>query len=137
MSDFQSLNVVILVGRVSNEVQFDRGKGKDKDISLAKFSLATNERYEKSKQSVQYHPCVMWGRERAEFCKKFIKKGQLIAIKGKLKHKGWKDEEGNPRKTTQVNIDEVTFLGKKGDYVDVPKKEGPTPETEGKKDPFD
>jgi len=136
MSDFQSINMVILVGRVSNEVQFDTGKGKDKDKSLAKFSLATNERYEKSKQSVQYHPCVMWGHERAEFCQKYLKKGQLIGIKGKLKHKGWKDEKGNPRKTTQVNIDEVIFLGKKGESADVPKKEEPKPETKGKPDPF-
>lgn len=128
--------MVILVGRVSNEVQFDTGKGKDKDVSLAKFSLATNERYEKSKQSVQYHPCVMWGHERAEFCQKYLKKGQLIGIKGKLKHKGWKDKEGNPRKTTQVNIDEVTFLGKKEDIAAVPKEEEPTPETKENKDPF-
>ena len=136
MADFQSLNVVILVGRVSSDIQFDTGKGKDKDISLAKFSLATNERYEGSKRSVQYHNCVMWGRERAEFCKKFIKKGQLIATKGKLKHKGWKDKEGNPRKTTQVNIDEVIFLGKKEDIAAVPKEEEPTPETKKNKDPF-
>jgi len=136
MSDFQSINMVILVGRVSNEVQFDTGKGKDKDVSLAKFSLATNERYEGSKQSVQYHNCVMWGRERAEFCQKYLKKGQLIGIKGKLKHKGWKDKEGNPRKTTQINIDEITFLGKKEDIAAVPKEEEPKPESKGKKDPF-
>ncbi len=136
MADFQSINMVILVGRVSSDIQFDRGKGKDKNITLARFSLATNERYEKSKQGVQYHPCVMWGRERAEFCQKYLKKGQLIGIKGKLKHKGWKDKEGNPRKTTQVNIDEVIFLGKKEDIAAVPKEEEPTPETKRKPDPF-
>lgn len=136
MADFQSINMVILVGRVSSDIQFDTGKGKDKDKSLAKFSLATNERYEKSRGSVQYHPCVMWGHKRAEFCKENLKKGQLICIKGKLKHKGWKDKEGNPRKTTQVNIDEVTFLGKKEDITAVPKEEEPTPETKRKPDPF-
>ena len=136
MADFQSLNIVILIGRVASDIQFDTGKGKDKDKSLAKFSLATNERYEGSKQSVQYHPCIMWGDKRAEFCKEHLKKGQLIIIKGKLKHTGWKDEKGNPRKTTQVNVDEITFLGKKGESADLPKKEGPTPETEGNKDPF-
>ncbi|MBA7552624.1 Single-stranded DNA-binding protein [subsurface metagenome] len=127
MPDFQSKNIVILVGWVSSDIKFDRGKGKDKDVTLARFSLATNERYEKSKQLVQYHACVMWGDKRAEFCQKYLKKGQLICIQGKLKYRAWKDEEGNPRKTTQVNIDEITFLGKKEDYIEVPKE---------KKDPF-
>ncbi|MCK4431135.1 MAG: single-stranded DNA-binding protein [Candidatus Aminicenantes bacterium] len=135
MADFQSLNIVILVGRVSSDIQFDTGKGKDKDVSLAKFSLATNERYEKSKQSVQYHPCVMWGHKRAEFCKKNLKKGQLICIQGKLKYRAWKDEQGNPRKTTQVNIDEITFLGKKENYADGPKEEEPEDKPKGS-DPF-
>lgn len=136
MPDFQSKNIVILVGWVSSDIKFDRGKGKDKDVTLARFSLATNERYEKSKQLVQYHNLVMWGDKRAEFCKKYLKKGQLICIQGKLKYRSWKDEEGNPRKTTQVNIDEITFLGKKGEVVDVPKEEGSKAQAKGKKDPF-
>jgi len=136
VADVQSLNIVILVGRVSSDIQFDTGKGKDKNVSLARFSIATNERYGASKSSVQYHNVVMWGQKRAEFCKKWIKKGQLLCIKGKLKHKGWKDKEGNPRKTTQVYINEVTFLGKKEDFADGPKEEGPTPELEGRNDPF-
>jgi len=136
MSDFQSTNIVILVGWVSSDIKFDRGKGKDEDVTLARFSVATNEMYGKSKQLVQYHNCVMWGHKRAEFCKKHLKKGQLICIKGKLKYRAWKDEKGNPRKTTQVNIDEIIFLGKKGEYDAVPKEEEPTAQPKGKPDPF-
>jgi len=136
IAEVQSLNLVVLIGHVSSEVQFDQGKGKDKNFSIAKFSIATNEKFGASKSSVQYHNLIMWGPKRAEFCKKHIKKGQLLCIKGKLKHKGWKDKEGNHRKTTQVYIDVITFLGKKEDYADVPKEEGPTPETEVRKDPF-
>ena len=135
MANIQSLNIVILVGRVSSDIQFDTGKGKDKNVSLARFSIATNEKYGNSKQSVQYHNVVMWGQKRAEFCKKWIKKGQLLCIKGKLKYKQWKDEEGNYRKTTQVNIDEITFLGKKEDYADGPKEEEPEDKPKGS-DPF-
>jgi len=136
MPDFQSINMVILVGWVSSDIKFDTGKGKDEDITLARFSLATNERYEETKQLVQYHNCVMWGHKRAEFCKKNLKKGQLICIKGKLKYRAWKDDQGNPRKTTQVNIDEIIFLGKKGEHVDLPKEEGPAAQAKPKKAPF-
>lgn len=128
MANIQSLNLVILVGRVSSDIQFDTGKGKDQNVTLARFSLATNEIFGDSKSAVQYHSVVMRGQKRAEFCKKWIKKGQLLCIRGKLKYRGWKDEEGNPRKTTQVNIDEITFLGKKENYADGPKEEEPEPE---------
>jgi len=135
IAEVQSLNLVVLIGHVSSDVQFDTGKGKDKNFSIAKFSIATNEKYGKSKQSVQYHNVVMLGQGRAEFCKKWVKKGQLLCIRGKLKHKGWKDEEGNYRKTTQVNIDEITFLGKKENYADGPKEEEPEDKPKGP-DPF-
>ncbi|MBA7513297.1 Single-stranded DNA-binding protein [subsurface metagenome] len=136
MANFQSLNSVILVGWVSSDVEFEQGKGKDEDVSIAKFSIATNEKFASPKLRTQFHNVIMWGQKKAEFCKNFIRKGQLIAITGKLKHQRWKDKEGNQRKTTQINIDEVIFLGKKGEYVEVPKKEGSTAESKKKKDPF-
>ena len=124
IAEVQSLNLVVLIGHVSSEVQFDQGKGKDKNFSIAKFSIATNEKFGDSKSSVQYHNLVAFGKK-AELCNKWVKKGQLLCIKGKLKHKGWKDKEGNPRKTTQVHIDVITFLGKKENYADGPKEEEP------------
>jgi len=59
----------------------------------------------------------------------------LIAIKGKLRTNRWKDDQGNSRKTTQVNIDEITFLGKKEDFADGPKEEEPEDKPKGS-DPF-
>jgi len=52
-----------------------------------------------------------------------------------LRNQRWKDEEGNTRKTTQVNIDEITFLGKKEDYAEGPKEEEPEDKPKGS-DPF-
>ena len=135
IAEVQSLNLVVLIGHVSSEVRLDMGKGKDKNFSFAKFSIATNEKFGDSKQSVQFHNLVMWGQKRAEFCKKWVKKGQLLCIQGKLKYRSWKDEEGNPRKTAQVYIDVITFLGKKENYADGPKEEEPEDKPKGS-DPF-
>ena len=126
--------MVILIGRVAGDVRFDRGKGKDKNVNLARFSMATNEKFGDSKSSVQYHNLVAFG-TKAELCKKWVKKGQLLNITGKLKYRGWKDKEGNPRKTTQVHIDVITFLGKKENYADGPKEEEPEDKPKGS-DPF-
>jgi single-strand DNA-binding protein len=124
-----------LVGRVAGDIHYDKGKGKDHNVKLIRFSLATNEVFQGSKNKVQFHSLVAFG-AKAELCNKWCKKGKLIAIKGKLRNQRWQDEQGNKRKSTQVNIDEITFLGKKEDSAAVPKEEGPTPETEGRKDPF-
>ena len=135
MADVNSINLVLLVGRVAGDIRFNKGKGKDKNITFIRFSIATNEIFKGTRSTVQFHSLVAFG-AKAELCNKWCKKGKLVAIKGKLRTQRWKDEQGNTRKSTQVNIDEITFLGKKEDYADGPKEEGSTPETEGRKDPF-
>ena len=136
MSDVNSINLVILVGRVAGDVRFDTGKGKDKNLTIAKFSIATNETFKGSKNIVEFHNLVAFGK-RAELCNKWCEKGKMVAIKGKLRTKRWKDKEGRPARTNQVDIDEITFLGKKEDYADGPKEERPTAKTNEIKDPFD
>lgn len=122
------------MGRVAGDVRFNRGKGKDKNITIVRFSIATNEIFKGSRNKVQFHSLVAFG-AKAELCNKWCKKGKLVAVKGKLRNQRWKDEEGNTRKTTQVNIDEITFLGKKEDYAEGPKEEEPEDKPKGS-DPF-
>jgi len=119
---------------VAGDVRFNKVKGKDKNITIVRFSIATNEIFKGSRNTVQFHSLVAFG-QKAELCNKWCKKGKLVAVKGKLRNQRWKDEEGNTRKTTQVNIDEITFLGKKEDSADVPKEEGPEDKPKGS-DPF-
>jgi single-strand DNA-binding protein len=131
MADTNSMNLVILVGRVAGDVKFETGKGKDQNTTIARFSLATNEIFRDNKPVVNYHYMVAFG-GRAETCHKWCKKGTLVAIKGKLRNRQWQDEEGNKRYSTQVNIDEITFLGKKEDY----EKEAAPRKWKGKDDPL-
>lgn len=124
MADLNSINLVILVGRVAGDINYDTGKGKNK-VNLCRFSLATNEAFEGTKNKVQYHNLVAFS-SKADLCHKYCRKGMLLAIKGKLRTNKWQDEQGNKRSTTQIGIDEITFLGKKEDYDKeaAPKKYG-------------
>ena len=124
MADLNSINLVILVGRVAGDINYDTGKGKNK-VNLCRFSLATNEVFEGTKNKVQYHNLVAFS-SKADLCHKYCRKGMLLAIKGKLRTNKWQDEQGNKRSTTQIGIDEITFLGKKEDYEKeaAPKKYG-------------
>lgn len=135
MADIQSLNLVVMVGRVTGEIKLDKGKGKDKNTSLARFSIATNEKYQEFPTSVQYHNLSIWGKK-ADMCKKWLRKGSLVAVKGKLRHPRWTADDGSPRSMTVVNVDEITFLGKKEEFEEAPKEEEVKHEREPGEDPF-
>ena len=46
----------------------------------------------------------------AEICLKYLSKGDKIYIEGKIKTRKWKAEDGNDRYTTEINVDQFTFL---------------------------
>lgn len=82
--------------------------GKDPDVrrlengaAVAKFSMATDESYkDKDGQLVQqteWHNIVCW-RAQAEYAEKFLKKGMLVYVEGKLTHREWVDPKDNVKK---------------------------------------
>ncbi|GAH46310.1 unnamed protein product, partial [marine sediment metagenome] len=70
-----------------------------------------------------------------ELCNEYLKKGSFVNITGKLRHRSFQGNDGRTQWITEVNADEVVFLGKKGDY-EVPKEEEQKPEEKPKGDPF-
>ena len=55
---------------------------------------------------------VLW-RQLAETAEKFLKKGSLVSIEGRLRSRSWDDKEGNKRFITEVVGDTLTLLGRK------------------------
>ncbi len=102
-------NTVNLIGRTGiNPVirVFTNG------VKLAKFSLATNETiYDPNGKSIktQWHNVVAWGKK-AELIEKYVKKGQLIAVEGKLINKVLQDLNGKKTKITQIQVEEVLLI---------------------------
>jgi single-strand DNA-binding protein len=82
---------------------------------LAKFSVATNEKYRNAKgeavSETQWHNLVAWGKV-AEIAEKYLAKGSEVAIEGKLVHKSYTDREGVTKYATEVQVAEVLLLGK-------------------------
>ena len=106
-----SVNRVILVGHVGKDPEV---KHLDGGVTVAKFSLATNETYtDKSGQKVnqtEWHNIVVW-RGLAETVEKYVKSGKLLYIEGKLKTTSYDDKDGNKRYTTNVVCESFRFLG--------------------------
>jgi single-strand DNA-binding protein len=108
------VNRVILVGNLGRDPEVRR---LENGAVVAKFSLATNEKYkDKNGQLVtatEWHEIVVW-RNLAERAEALLKKGMSIYLEGKLTHRTWQDQEGNNRKTTEVVAGDFRILSKKG-----------------------
>jgi single-strand DNA-binding protein len=109
------VNKVILVGNLGKDPEMRHIDG---NISVAKFPLATSEVYKnKDGQKVtqtEWHNVVMW-RQLAETAEKFLKKGSLVYIEGRLRTRNWDDKDGNKKYITEVVADSMTLLGRKPD----------------------
>jgi len=106
-------NKVQLIGNLGNApeiINLETGK------KIAKFSIATNESYKNAKgekiEDTQWHNLVAWGKT-AEIVEKYLKKGNEIAIEGKLVNRNYDDKDGNKRYVTEIVVNELLMLGKK------------------------
>jgi single-strand DNA-binding protein len=115
------VNRVILIGNAGQDPEI---RHLDSGVSVANFTLATNETYkDKSGERVtqtEWHRIVLW-RGLAEVAEKYVKKGELLYIEGRLRTRSWDDKEGNKRYTTEVFADTMKMLGRKPDQgADLP-----------------
>ena len=111
-----NVNKVILLGRLGKDPDVREILGGDK---VANISLATSETYKEKntgerKQTTEWHQLVLW-RGVAEVAEKYLEKGDLIYIEGKLKTRSWDDKEGVKRYVTEVFVNNLVMLGGKKD----------------------
>ncbi len=108
-----SVNKVILVGNLGKDPEVKYLEG---GTAVATFSIATSEKYkDKSGERVtqtEWHNIVLW-RGLAEIAEKYLKKGSMVYIEGKLRTRSWDDQQGNKRYTTEIVGDNMTMLGGK------------------------
>lgn len=104
------INKVILVGNLGKDPEVRHLEG---GAVVAKFPLATSETYKtKEGQRVdqtEWHNVVMW-RGLAESAEKYLKKGSLVYIEGKIRTRSWDDKDGNKRFATEIIADTMTML---------------------------
>ena len=115
------INKVIIVGRTGKDPEVQH---LDSGTAVAKITVATNEVF-KNKQgekveNTEWHNVVLW-RGLAEVVEKYVKKGDLIYIEGKLKTRTWDDKNGSKHYTTEIIADTMQMLGgKKSDRPEAP-----------------
>lgn len=112
-----SVNRVFLVGRVGKDPEVKQLTGG----SMAKFTLATSESYKnKSGEKVEqteWHNIIIWG-NLCDIVEKYVKKGDMLYIEGKIVYGSYEDKDGNKRYTTDINVKELKMLGSKKDKAE-------------------
>src|ERR1051326_5707975 len=111
----RGVNRVMLIGNLGKDpdVQFLEG-----NIGVAKFPLATTETFKdrsgKLVSQTEWHTVVLW-RGLAELAQKYLHKGSLVYIEGRLRTRSWEDKEGNRKFATEVVGDNLIMLDKRAD----------------------
>jgi single-strand DNA-binding protein len=106
-----------------NKVQLIGNLGMDPEVKLvsngrklAKMAIATSESYKNKEgeliKETQWHNLVAWGKT-AEIIEKYLKKGNEIAIEGKLITRNYIDKDGVKRYITEIEVSELLMLGGK------------------------
>jgi single-strand DNA-binding protein len=103
-------NSVRLVGNLGMDPEL---KTFDSNKQLARLSLATNESYKNDKgekvTETQWHTLILWGMQ-AKLAGDFLKKGDEVAIEGKLANRSYTDKEGIKRYTCEIVVSEFLKL---------------------------
>ncbi|HOF45575.1 MAG TPA: single-stranded DNA-binding protein [Bacteroidales bacterium] len=109
-----SINKVILIGRLGKDPEV---KTLENGTKRASFSLATNEFYRDKEgnkiENTEWHNIICW-RNLAEIAEKYLTKGKLIYVEGKIKTRSW-EENGAKRYITEIEANTFTMLGLKSE----------------------
>ncbi|CAN5764888.1 single-stranded DNA-binding protein [soil metagenome] len=111
----RGINRVTLIGNLGKDpdVQYLEG-----NIGIAKFPLATTETFKdktgKLISQTEWHTVVLW-RGLADLSQKYLHKGSLVYIEGRLKTRSWEDKDGNKKFSTEIIGENLIMLEKRNE----------------------
>ena len=106
------MNKVILVGNLTRDPELITTNN---GVSVCRFSVACQRRFtnQNGEREADFINCVAW-RQNAEFCYKYFKKGNKVALVGSLQTRSYDAQDGSKRTATDVVVDEIEFASSKG-----------------------
>jgi single-strand DNA-binding protein len=122
------INKAILVGRLGADPEV---RYTPDGAMVTNFRIATDEQWkDKNGEKVQrteWHKIVAFGKL-AEICGKYLVKGKLVYLEGRIQTKAWDDKEGVKRYTTEIVASNMQMLDSKGQKgADASSEEPPLP----------
>ncbi len=118
------VNKVILIGRLGKDPEV---RNLESGATVANFSMVTSETYKdkttgEKKEITDWHNIVLW-RGLAEIAQKYLHKGDMIYVEGKIRTRSW-EKDGITRYTTEIIGDEMTMLSTRRSDTGATSSEG-------------
>ena len=114
------INSITIIGNLVRDPEL---KTTPNGATLVNLSLAVNHVYVKEGEKTEtahFFDCVVWGKK-AEVVEKYCKKGNRLAVSGRLEQQRWKDADDKPRSKVIINVQDFQFLTPK--QADAPQGE--------------
>lgn len=128
----RSINKVILIGNLTRDPEMRQTPNGQNVVT---FGLATNREWitrdGRRQTSAEFHDLVAWAKL-AEICHQYLRKGKLVYVEGYLKTRSWDTPEGTRKFRTEIVVQDMIMLDKRGEDTEqyIPENDGDTPEHE-------
>jgi len=104
-----------------NKAQIIGHLGQDPDIryttggnAVCDLRIATSEKWNdkqgQKQERTEWHRVSVFGKM-AEACSKYLVKGRMVYVEGRIQTRNYDDKEGNKRYITEIIANDVQFLG--------------------------
>lgn len=127
----RGVNRVVLIGNLGKDPDLQHLEG---NIAVAKFPLATTETYKDRNGTLisqtEWHTVVLW-RGLADLAQKYLHKGSLIYLEGRIRTRSWEDKDKNKRFITEIIGDNLVMLDKRKEQAENNNNEGNNSDTTG------
>ena len=102
------INRTVLVGRLTKDPEV---RYTSSNIAYARFTIAVNRTFatQSGEREADFIQCIAWRRQ-AENLARFVRKGSLVGVEGRIQTGSYDDKDGIRKYTTDVVCDSVQFL---------------------------
>ena len=107
------LNVISIAGRLTKDPEL---RYTQNQIAVCSYSVAVERDYaaQGQQRETDFFDCVAW-RQSGEFVSKYFHKGDMIIVTGRMQARDWTDNNGNKRRSWEIQVDHNYFGGSKSD----------------------
>lgn len=107
------MNKSILIGRITKDPEL---RTTPNNRSVCQFTIAVNRTYtnEEGKREADFINCVVWDKQ-AENLAMYQKKGNQIAVEGRIQTRNYDDNSGKKVYVTEVLVNNISYLDTKKD----------------------
>lgn len=107
------INKIVIIGRLTRDPEL---RTTQSGTLVANFTVACERDYagKDGNKETDFIPVIVW-KGQAEVCEKYLSKGRLVGVEGRLQIRSYEDKKGVKRTIAEIVASSVQFLSSKND----------------------